>query len=224
MPRTVFAAAALLCALVVQPASASLVQAATRGAITADYTINWGLAFGGEFTAVANGADFGPGLVSGGPTFTVMSGSTYNGDFLAADNVLALFDLAAGNPVSGSFIITFDNPVQAAGAQVQASAFGGFSGMVTAYNTGGVSLGSFPVNGNNLGNGDGSAAFAGVISSALDIKRLEFTGFGDGAGINNLSVDSILLPGGTVAEPPTALTLMSLLGVFALVRRRRPGR
>lgn len=219
MHRTAFAAVALLATLVAQPACASLVQAGTRGAITADYTVDWGV-FGAEFTVVGSGADFGPGVLSGASAYTVFSGSTYNADFLPANNVLALYD-ASFNPIGGTFKITFDNPVQSAGAQVQANSFGAFSGVITAFNSGGTSLGSFAIGGNNNGTGDGSAVFAGLISNALDIKSIEFSGFGAGAAINFLSVDSIFATGGNIPEPPALLAAITYLGLMAAVARRR---
>jgi hypothetical protein len=203
-------------------ASAAVSQAPNRGAIAANAMANWGQ-FGPELTPVSNGASFAAGAITGtvagsGSTFTMLTGATYNADFLAADNVLALFDTGSGNPAAGSFVLTFTTPVFAAGAQVQASSFGSFAGTVAAYNTGGTLLGSFAVNGSNGGNGNGTAAFAGIISDALDIKRLEFFGFGAGAGINQLSLRNVAQP---IPEPgAAALMLAGLLGIATLRRRQ----
>jgi hypothetical protein len=202
--------------------SVAVTQAPNRGAIVANGTANWGQ-FGPELTTVSNGASFAAGAISGtvsgaSSSFTMLTGATYNADFLAADNVLVLFDAVSGNPAGGSFVLTFTTPVFAAGAQVQASSFGNFAGSVAAYNTAGGLLGSFAVSGSNAGNGDGSAAFAGIISDALDIKRLEFIGFGAGAGINLLSARNVAQP---IPEPSVAaLMLAGLVGVAALARRR----
>jgi hypothetical protein len=215
---TFFAVGAAACSL----ASAAVSLAPNRGAIAANGTANWGQ-FGPELTSVSNGASFTAGAVSGtvsgaGTSFAVLTGATYNADFLAGDNVLALFDAVTGNPATGSFVLTFTAPVFAAGAQVQASSFGNFAGSVAAYNTAGGLLGSFAVNGSNGGDGNGTAAFAGIISDALDIKRLEFTGFGAGAAVNLLSVRNLAQP---IPEPSVAaLMLAGLVGVAALARRR----
>jgi hypothetical protein len=203
-------------------ATAAVSQAPTRPAIASNITVDWGQ-FGGDLTAVANGASFTSGAFAGtvggaSPSFSMLTGSTYNADFLPTDNVLALFDVVGGNTSSGSFVLTFNTPVFAAGAQVQANNAGAFSGLVSAFNSGGGLLGSFTINGSNGQNGTGSAAFAGIISDALDIKRLEFTGFGAGAAINSLSVRNIAA---VIPEPAAVyLWLMGLAGVAALARRQ----
>jgi hypothetical protein len=215
---TLLVAGAAACSL----ASAAVSQAPNRAAVAANATANWAQ-FGAELTSVSNGASFSAGAVTGtvagsSASFTVLTGATFNADFNAADNVLALFDVASGNAVPGSFVLTFATPVFAAGAQVQANNFGSFAGAVAAYNTAGSLLGSFAINGNNGGSGDGTAAFAGIVSDALDIKRLEFTGFGAGAGINALSIRNVAPP---IPEPGAAsMMLAGLLGVAALARRR----
>jgi hypothetical protein len=207
-------------------AHAVVTQAPNRAAIAASATANWGQ-LGPEFTAVNLPASFiagtGPSAVSGtvtgsATTYTVFTGSTFNADFLPSDNVLTLFDLPSGNASAGSFVLTFATPVFAAGAQVQANIAGGFVGSVLAFNAAGSMLGNFTVNGSNGQNGNGSAAFAGIISDALDIKSLHFIGFGVGAGINDLSLRNVAQP---IPEPGAgALMLAGLVAVVALARRR----
>jgi hypothetical protein len=188
----------------------------------ADVTVDWGQ-FGADPTAVANNASFAAGAEAGtvggsASGFTMFTGSTYNADFLPANNVLALFDLNSGNATAGSFVLTFASPVFAAGAQVQPLLAGSFSGAIAAYNSANVLLGSFNISGSNGQNGNGSASFAGIISDAKDIKRIEFTGFGDGAAINQLSARTIAA---AVPEPDAALMLLAgWLGVAAVARRR----
>jgi hypothetical protein len=131
---------------------------------------------------------------------------------------LSLYDLNAGNPLPGLFSIAFAAPVRAAGAQVQALAFGPFSGTIRAFNALNAPLGTFAVFGADGGNGDGSAVFAGIISDSSNISRLEFAGFGDGAAINRLSAGT---DAGSVPEPSTITMLLGGGAVLATFRRRR---
>jgi hypothetical protein len=213
-------AVAALCALSAATSQAGVSLATNRTAIVADTTVDWG-SLGAEFTSVANGSSFSLGTVAGSASsFAVLSGATYNADFAATDNLLALFNAASGEPAAGLFAISFLSPVQAAGAQIQANLAGSFAGTIRAFDTTGLLLGSFNVVGANGQNGDGSASFAGIVSDAADIKRIEFVGFGDGAAINQLSVDTVATP---VPEASTTLNLLAGLLTLTLgaVARRR---
>jgi hypothetical protein len=200
----------VLVAAPIQAAFASLILTNDRNAILTDYTIDWAN-LGEDLTNVAGPFTLGTATVSGASSFGVFSGSTYNSDFGATDSVLALtgpdFD-----PLDGIFSITFASAIQGVGAQVQANGFGGFSGVIRAFNAANMLLGSFAVNGTNGFSGSGSAVFAGVISSAVDITRVEFASFGAGAAINGLSVD--------VPEPSTWLMLLIGLGFLTVMRKR----
>lgn len=201
---------AVLVAAPIQAAFASLILTNDRNAILTDYTIDWAN-LGPDLTSAAGLFTLDTATVSGASSFTVFSGSTYNADFKPTDSVLALvdpnFDL-----LDGIFSITFASAIQGVGAQVQANSFGGFSGIIRAFNAANMLLGSFAINGVNGGNGNGSAIFAGVISSAVDITRIEFASFGPGAAINGLSVD--------VPEPSTWLMLLIGLGFLTVMRKR----
>jgi hypothetical protein len=202
---------AVLVAAPIQAAFASLILTNDRNAIQTDYMVDWAN-LGGDLTSIT-GPSFtlDTATVSGASGFTVFSGSTYNADFTATDSVLALVD-PNFDPLDGIFSITFATAIQGVGAQVQANQFGGFSGFIRAFNAANMLLGSFAINGTNGGNGDGSAVFAGVISSAVDITRIEFASFGAGAAINGLSVD--------VPEPSTWLMLFIGLGFLTVMRKR----
>ncbi len=202
---------AVLVAAPIQAAFASLILTNDRNTIQTDYTIDWAN-LGSDLTAIGSPFTLDTVSVSGASGFGVFSGSTYNADFTATDAVLALYDLNTFDPLDGIFSITFATAIQGVGAQVQANQFGGFSGFIRAFNAANVLLGQFAINGTNGGNGNGSAIFAGVISSAVDITRIEFASFGTGAAINGLSVD--------VPEPSTWLMLLIGLGFLTVMRKR----
>ena len=209
--------AGLMMALTAHCACATVGYTNARSAV-GGALVDWA-ALGADQTAVPPGATVSGLTVSGATAFTVFSGSTFNADFLPTDTVLALFDIAGGSPVSGSFDIVFSTSVAAAGAQVQSFFTGSFGGSISAYAAGGGLLGSFGVTGMNGANGDGSAVFAGIVSTAADIKRLTFTGFGDGAAINALSVNPTV---NSVPEPGTALMILGgMAAVAGAVRSRR---
>lgn len=214
--RSLLFGALLLCAAA-QAAFANVILTSNRAAIGPGFTIDWS-GSGPEFTSLGSPFTQGTGAqavtVSGASGFTIFSGSTYNADFLAGDSILALYDLSSG-PLGGIFSIAFASAVSSVGAQLQANAYAGFTGMISAFDASNVLLGGFNVSGSNSGAGDGSAVFAGIISDSLNISRIEFSGFGDGAGMNQMSVG--------VPEPSTFLLLVGPL-VFLAVARRRRGR
>ena len=151
----------VLVAAPIQAAFASLIMTNDRDAILTDYTIDWA-SLGGDLTSVAGLFTIDTATVTGGSSFTVFSGSTYNSDFKPTDSVLALVD-PNFDPLAGIFSITFATAIQGVGAQVQANQFGSFSGFIRAFNAANMLLGSFAINGMNGGSGNGSAVFAGVM-------------------------------------------------------------
>lgn len=173
--------------------------------------IDWGL-LGGDLTPVTPGFVLPPITVSGASAYSVFSGSTFNADFAPTDSILALFDLNTGNPVFGTFTIDFALPMFSAGAQIQANSFGSFSGTISAYDISNMLIASYAVSGFNGGNGDGSAIFAGITTQNGDISRLVFSGFGEGAGINQLSYSQI-------PEPATLFMLAMGIALIAVTRR-----
>jgi hypothetical protein len=201
---------AVLTAAPLQAAFASLILTNNRDAIQTDYTIDWA-SLGGDLTSVAGPFMLDGASVGGSSSFGVFTGDTYNSDFKPTNSVLALVD-PNFESLDGIFSITFANAIQGVGAQVQAQQFGSFSGVIRAFNAANLLLGSFAINGMNGGNGTGSAVFAGVISSAVDITRIEFASFGSGAAINAVSVD--------VPEPSTWLMLLVGLGFLTVIRKR----
>lgn len=198
-----------------QAAFATVMLTNSRATVTTlgsqAFTVDWG-ALGGDFTALGSTLSNGPITVSGGSAFAVFNGSTYNADFNPDEYVLSLFDLNIGDTVSGVFSLNFASAVRAAGAQVQAFLVGAFAGTISAYDASNGLLGSFNVAGNNGGNGNGSAVFAGIISDSINITRLDFA-FGSGAAINQVTAN--------VPEPSTFLLMLGPLVFLFAARRRR---
>lgn len=213
--RTLFLGA-LFFGVTAQAAFATVLLTNSRSAVTnlgsQAFSVDWG-ALGGDLTPLGSTFSQGPVTVSGANAFTVFNGSTYNADFLTDEFVLSLFDANNFNPLSGIFSLSFATAVRAAGAQVQALAFGGFTGTISAFDATNGLLGSFNVFGTNGGNGNGSAVFAGIISDSINISRIEFAGFGEGAAINQVSAN--------VPEPPMLLLLLGPLAFLVATRRRR---
>lgn len=198
-------------------AQATLTTLTTRSQVGAGYTVDWSAA-GAEFTDLGSGFSVTGATVSGASGFTVFSGSTYNADFDVADNVLAMFNMGTGGTSTGVVDITFDALVSSFGTQVQANLFGAFSGFVKVYDAANVLLDTIAFSGSNGGNNDGSALFAGVSSDSLNIKRAVFD-FGEGAGINSLSVGNV---SHNVPEPGSLLLVgLGLAAGLAGTRRAK---
>lgn len=200
----------------------------SRGTIGSADAIEWST-LGAEFDAVTGGASTSGNAftLSGAATFTLLSGSTYNADFLHADTILSVFDLSSG-AIPGEVRIVFASPIRAGGAQVQINSFGTpFTVVVEAFGLGGVSFGTVNFNGsvNDPSLGDGSALFAGIASSATDIYELRFSTGTDGMGINDVSLAYTGdFGGGEVPEPASGLLMAAAGGCLLFFARRRGGR
>jgi hypothetical protein len=142
----------------------------------------------------------------------LFSGSTFNADFLATDIVLSNF--ASG---ANSIRFTFGSSIAAVGAQIQPNLFGGFTGVVEAYDAASVSMGLISLAGLNGGNNDGTALFLGVMSSLADIRSIEFRIMGGGDfAVNRLSINPTAIP-----EPGTVALALSGLTAAAILRWKR---
>jgi hypothetical protein len=100
-------------------------------------------------------------------------GNSWWGNFAPGDAVLFTIDPAG--PSFGPMIITFNNPVQGVGAQIQGDWWQDFTARIRVYDVSNNLIGSFTLPGTSNGNGDNSAIFLGVIDTAgATIKRIEY--------------------------------------------------
>lgn len=160
---------------------------------------------GGVVTARLTGMD----------PFYLFLGSTFNADFLPVEFVLSNFG-------SSSSVIRweFASAIAAAGAQISPSLFGNFTARMQAFDAANSSLGIVTRMGINAGNGNGSAAFIGVLSDAANVRAIEFSIVGGGDfAVNRISLSSVAIP-----EPQTFFLVLSASGAAALMRLRRQSR
>lgn len=153
-------------------------------------TINWGQ-FGIPVANVPTPASF---TSAGGITGTVslnssgtvslyeqccigVSGS-FDGNFSKGDMVLY-------NNGNGPLTLTFDTPVQNAGAQILFNTYGAFTAQIEAF-SGNTLLGEFSESGVTTENADGSAIFLGVEDQSQGITSIQYS-ITAAAGNPNLS-------------------------------------
>src|SRR6185295_8376986 len=97
-----------------------------------------------------------------------MQGTSWIGNFAAGNPVLYT---TGGGPVD----FLFSSAIAGFGEQIQSATFGAFTARIEAFNASGISIGLFTVVGNSTGAGDGSAAFIGLYSTAVDIRRIRLS-------------------------------------------------
>ena len=176
---------------VVSPATADVTLITDRAALGGDDSVDWGV-LGPVLTSVPNPFNIfsngGLGMLvskaSPGPFERRDQNNGWNGNFAPGDELIwTAFTV-------GPMTIEFDSLVSGAGAQIQANVFGNFTATIEAFDSGGMSLGSFNVDGVSNSNGDNSAIFIGVLSDSAEIKSISFdvsSGTGDFA-INQMDL------------------------------------
>ena len=145
-------------------------------------------------------------------------GNGWNGIFAPGEHLLSNADET--NEMSFS-----QAPIAGFGTAIQADAFGSYTAMLSAYD-GATFLGGLIVDGDNTGDGNATAPFAGITDSVAEITSITISvnagGFdNNGFAINLLSLLSAAVPGPAPLPEPTSLLLLgsALLGLSEMRRR-----
>lgn len=230
-------AAALGSCLLVS-AQAQVQSVASRAALSADDTVDWGTVgapystIGGAFDARSIG---GLQLVVSQPSagFELYrqnpaqlkspdQNTGWAGSFAPGDSLLY-----TAAPGEGPVTVRFKAPVQGVGAQVESGQYGAYTGKIEAFDVSGLSLGSFSAAGLSDSNADNSAVFVGLLSGSANISRVEFSVTTDRTAdlaVNQLSL--VVEPVVTIVPEPGTVALFAVGGLVAAVagwRRRYLG-
>lgn len=148
----------------------------SRGSMPSNDFVDWS-AFGAQYDSVPNGSttpsvNFAVPVSVSAPSNSItlrVQSSNFNGNFAAGDYLLwTVFN-------NEYLDVAFGSPVYAAGAQIQQSYYGDFTGTVEAFDALYNSLGSFNWPGNSNDDNDNSAIFLGVYDSLGQISLIRFS-------------------------------------------------
>jgi MYXO-CTERM domain-containing protein len=219
------AAAWLLSLANVGQAAAMLVT--NEAGITPNGTINWSSAgpnfgvLGNPITVPVSGIPGLQAVVSqaSGLMERRDQGTGFPGNFGPGEPLLFTNN---GGPVT----LNFNNPVQGFGSQIQSGLYGAFTAQIQAFDSSNTLLGSFTENGASNGNGDDSAIFIGVLSTATDISKVIMSlTTAPGNAVNYFLLGPARVEQAQVPEPASmAIWGVSALGLAVAGRRRRSRR
>jgi hypothetical protein len=203
---------------------ASVMLVTNEAGITPNGTINWSTAgpnfgiLGNAFAVPVAGI---PGLQAGvsqasGSMERRDQGNGWNGNFGPGESTLFTNN---GGPVT----LSFNHPVQGFGSQIQAGLFGNFTAQIQAFDGSNNLLGTFTENGVSNSNGNDSAIFLGVLSSATDISKIVVgLTVAPSNAVNFFALGPARIQQSQVPEPASlAIWGMSALGLTVAARRRR---
>jgi hypothetical protein len=208
-------------------ASAEYIEITNRDIFLNNDYADW-LNFGVPFTVVPSGSTLFSSVFnlqltvanSNGADLQAVqqgAGSGWAGNFAPGAGLLWT-DLGGNGPL----IINFPVPIFGAGAQIQADAYGTFTGTISAYDKLGNLLASYNLAGNSNDAGDNSAIFLGILDSNAQISSLAFdvtnTNLLHDLAINQL--DFLVCPGAVNVPIPGAAMLLGS-GLLALVMMRK---
>ncbi len=195
----------------VSQSSAAPVVVTSRAALAGNDFIDWGL-FGPTSTTVTDPSNINSNngvitatvsMPSGNDFLRVDQGSGWGGNFAAGDRLLWT------NIDNGPMVISFDKPVSAAGAQIQADFYGAFTATINVYDASNNLIGTFNFNGNSNGNADNSAIFLGAADTSPTIKRIEYSVVSSATPNDDFAVNQL-----DIIDPPTTVPTMTEWGMI----------
>ncbi len=142
-----------------------------------------------------------------------------NGDILLFTGFIPGTFPAIGNPVP--IAITFDTPIQGAGAQIAVDDTGQFTAFISAFDQSNTLLGTFQAAGTSSLTLDNSAIFLGVSSDTANISRIEYS-----TSVSNraVAINTLSLVDEPVAapEPTSALSVLAFgtIGAGLALKRK----
>ena len=101
----------------------------------------------------------------GGPLAMMQQGYNWSGNFTTGDNVAYSYE-------NFNIIASFRNLISSIGCQIQSGALGTYTADMDCYDSGGGLVSTTSTSGISTSNGDGSAAFGGVVVSNPVIKKV----------------------------------------------------
>ena len=198
---------------------AQVLYVGSSGALGANDSVGWsGLA--PLFTVFGSGAPYSSsnGLAitvsssTGGVLEVAQQGNGWAGNFSPGEFLIF-------NQGDGSISISFSHGIYGGGAQVSSDNYGSFTGTISAYGASDNLLGSFVFSGISSGAADGSAVFAGILSSTPDIYQLTF--LAPNGGVGDFAMGTLDLNAPSPVPEPTTMSFGVLLLLFGLRMLRR---
>jgi hypothetical protein len=161
----------------------------------------------GAHYASSNGLAITVSSDTGGVLEVAQQGNGIAGNFNPGEFLLF-------NQQSGAITISFSHGIYGAGAQVEGDNYGSFNGTISAYGASDNLLGSFVFSGISNGAGDGSAVFAGILSSTPDIYHISF--WAPNGGVADFAMGTLDLNAPSPVPEPTTMSFGVLLLPFGL--------
>jgi hypothetical protein len=150
-------------------------------------------------------------------------GGTYPANFAPCDATIFGNDLfARPNAVT----VSFDSPVAGGGSQFASTVYvGPITAQLKAFDSAGVLLESYTLEGITTSAADNSALFLGIVRAQADITRLEFSVLPYQVGslgvFEAVAINRVELLTSPIPEPSAALLLIFGLPLDALAAQRR---